>query len=359
MKKTISFLLPGSGYNPVGGFKVVYEYANRFVKDGYDVNVIYPTINFPEEKKLRLRIYSHLKKIYHTFTKKYSCKKWFNLDDKVREYWVYSLNEKNIPSSDFIIATSWETAEYLDKYTTLDSVNKLYLIQHYENWSEDEIRLKKTWIAPLRKIVIAPWLQGIAEQLGKSSVLIENGLDFEYFKLLEPIEERNPLQLCMLYHELEWKGVNEGISAIEIVRKKYPDLKLDLFGVYDDPNLPDWVTYYKRPDKDVHIELYNKASIFVAPSHMEGFGLTAAEAMQCGCALACTDNGGYGVFCFHEKTALVSPVKDINALSENIIRLIEDKQLRFRISKQGYEHIQNFTWESAYSKFKSLIAFNN
>lgn len=74
---------------------------------------------------------------------------------------------------------------------------------------------------------------------------------------------------------------------------------------------------------------YNEAAVFVGPSHSEGFCLTPPEAMMCGCAVACTDIGGYTVCCKHDRTALVSPVRNPERLAENIIRLIEDDDLRF------------------------------
>ena len=55
------------------------------------------------------------------------------------------------------------------------------------------------------------------------------------------------------------------------------------------------------------------------------------------------------------ETALVSPVRDVEALATNIIRLIEDDNLRFRIAEAGNRNIQQFTWENAYSKLKALI----
>ena len=33
----ITFILPRTGEEPIGGFKVVYEYANRLAKDGYHI----------------------------------------------------------------------------------------------------------------------------------------------------------------------------------------------------------------------------------------------------------------------------------------------------------------------------------
>ncbi len=36
--KSVTFLLPKGAEHPVGGLKVVFEYANRFAADGYIVH---------------------------------------------------------------------------------------------------------------------------------------------------------------------------------------------------------------------------------------------------------------------------------------------------------------------------------
>lgn len=43
-KKKIIILLPCLAWSPVGGFKVVYEYANRLVAVGHEVTIVYPLI---------------------------------------------------------------------------------------------------------------------------------------------------------------------------------------------------------------------------------------------------------------------------------------------------------------------------
>jgi len=352
---TITFLLPGPGNKPIGGAKVVYEYANRLVNDGYTVNIAYPTLMLPKEMSLFNVFIRVLRYFYYIVMNKYKCSSWFSLDDKINEKWVWTLSEKCIPKSDVVIATSWRTAVYLNEYKNTKS--KFYLIQGYENWDNyDEKRLIETWKYPIVKIVIAPWLQEIGKKLGEETNLVENGFNFDYFKLSNKIETRNPNNLCMLYHKNENKGISDGFAAIEIARQKYPQITLNLFGVPSKPkNLPDWVNYYQKPNREEFNNLYNQSAIYVAPSHTEGLCLTVGEAMQCGCAVACTDIGGYTVLCCNEKNALVSPVKNPSALANNIIRLIEDQSLKNAIAKNGNENIRRFTWESAYFKFKNIL----
>ena len=63
------------------------------------------------------------------------------------------------------------------------------------------------------------------------------------------------------------------------------------------PALPDWIEYHHDPKQEVIVELYNEASIWLQASVLEGFGLTALEAMACGAALVTTDCGGYTRLC--------------------------------------------------------------
>lgn len=78
MKKKITFLLPGIANRPIGGYKVVYEYANRLVNDGFAVNIIYPAYMHMEGDTPMLRCLKFLKAVVRylccLITRRYSCR---------------------------------------------------------------------------------------------------------------------------------------------------------------------------------------------------------------------------------------------------------------------------------------------
>ena len=78
--------------------------------------------------------------------------------------------------------------------------------------------------------------------------------------------------------------------------------------------------------------------------------------MICGAALCCTDIGGFHLYAIHNKTALLSPVFDTEALAKNILRLINDNELRIKLAHAGNEYIRQFTWEKAFESFKSQLS---
>lgn len=355
MKKNVTFLLPEGSKKPVGGYKVVYEYANRLINDNYNVNIIFPATLLWKEQNLKNKI-KGIKRYFlgKIFKERYLPYKWFPLNKNIRLYWVPSLEEKYIPKSDYIFATACQTAEYLNKY--IKSSKKYYLIQGYENWAFSEERLLKTWKMPLKKIVIANWLGIIGNKLNEKTYLIINGLDFNKFGKDIDIEKRNPKNILILYHELEIKGFKYGLEALKIIKKKYEDIEINCFGVFKNPkNIPFWVNYYYSPSQNKLRELYNNASIFIGTSLGEGWGLTVCEAMQCGCAVVCTDVVGYNEFAFNEENALLSKSKNGEDLAKNIEILLENDTLRYKIANNGYKSIQKFTWEESYKNLKKLL----
>ncbi|MDR1848094.1 MAG: glycosyltransferase family 4 protein [Bacteroidales bacterium] len=354
--KKIAFLMPYAGKRPVGGFKVVYEYANRLVKDNYDVSVIYPASLLFKERSLGIKLRSLIRFVYYILTGDYKCKSWFVLDNRVKEKIVWCLSERFVPKADIFICTAVETSEYLARYKNVPYSNKFYLIQHFEAWFFSEQRVNNSYHLPLRKIVIAEWLEDIVKSAGEDCTLIHNGFDFNFFTQTIPPSRKDKYRVAMLYHILEWKGCDDAFKALDLVKAKHPALCVNIFGFPRRPKtLPDWYDYYQMPDKSTLVRIYNESAIFISASHGEGFSLTPPEAMMCGLALAVTDIGGFTVVCKQDKTALLSPVHCPELLAANINKLIEDDALRIRLAETAHTFIQSFTWENAYQKFLMLI----
>ena len=361
MDKKIAFLLPGRDVTPCGGYKIVYEYANRFAESGYEVTLVYPHIEHIFTKK---NMFIQIKNFGGFFIKwkwkgKLKAGEWFNVSSDVKKIFVFKLSNfflRKKLCSNKIIATAIETAYALNKLTFIPKQKKFYFIQDFEKWNgktNDDVY--DSYKFPLKKIVISPWLQEEVQKVGENSILIPNGFDFDYFKLTNPIENRPPYEVAMLYHKDDRKRCCDSIEAFKIVKQKIPQLHVTMFGTPEKPDLPEWFSYVRCPDKETHNKIYNNAAIFVAASKAEGMALPPAEAMICGAALCCTDIGGFALYAKNEETALVSPVFDIEKLAENILRLIQNDHLRIRIAKQGNEFIQQFTWEKAFSLFKKVI----
>lgn len=354
MIESITFVLPGYGGAPVGGVKVVYEYANCLVARGYIVNIVHPAQSYrgaPRGSCLK----SYIRFGQRALDKSYLPTRWFELDPRVRVQWVPSLAEKFIPDADAVVATAWMTAEWVAYYAARKGV-KYYLIQHFENWAGPEERVLKTWCLPLRKIVISRWLGEIAERMGEDYIYIPNGLDFDKFGIDTAIEDRDASHVMMLYHEQPWKGSKDGLQALEMVRRKCPNLRVSLFGVPRARDLPHTVRYFRMPGQEALRDLYNSAAIFLAPSWAEGWGLPPAEAMMCGAAVVATDIGGHREYASDNATALLGPAKNPESLAENVLKLIQNPRRRIQLAHSGNENIRQFTWARACDRLEQALS---
>jgi glycosyltransferase involved in cell wall biosynthesis len=322
----------------------VYEYANRLSIRGHQVTVVHPALCQKHSGPLEFAR-SMLRYLYRKTIAGYKPQKWFQAEPTVRLLWVPFPSARFIPNGDAVIATAWQTAEWVAAYPASKGM-KGYLIQQFENWHGMDERVTATWKLPLRKFAISQWLLDFAKSLGVEAQYQPNGLDFQKFGLTKAPENRNGCTVMMLYHSAEDKGSADGLKALAIVHEQIPELHATLFGTPREPaNLPPWIQYHRCPDQKVLRDLYNSNAIFVTPSRTEGWALPPAEAMMCGAALAATDIGGHRGYAIHEETALLSPPKAPELLAANILRLIREDSLRVKLATAGHEYIQQFTWE--------------
>lgn len=349
----INIILPALPKYPVGGYKVLFEYANKMAEDANDVCIYYPKRLKPEKIRKNFIFKLVFLVLKYFKIKTYFGSRWFKLNEKVKENFVYTLEEKYIRESDVIIATSWETAEWVGKYSQ-NKGKKLYLIQDFETWSGNKERIIETWKLPMQKIVIAKWLKEMINEIGEECIIIRNGLDHTTFGIDINIEDRIPYKISMLYHKLEWKGSKIGIEALNIVKKKIQNLEVDLFSTTKKTKeIPDWMNFHEKP-KNLR-KIYNESSIFISPSLTEGWGLPRAEAMQCGCATIISNVNGHNDYGTKDEHYLMVNPNDPEKLANLIIKLITDNNLRYNVSKLGNNIIQKFTWENSYIEIKKVF----
>ncbi|MFN0088092.1 MAG: glycosyltransferase family 4 protein [Blastocatellia bacterium] len=351
----ITFVLPMYLDVPSGGFKVVYEYANRLQARGHRVTLIHPrTI---ERAPGAVEAFKRFAWRYKIRLRDRPLVPWFPLHPGVRALLAPDLGAESIPPGDAIFATAFETS-FPVYACPADRGRKFYLIQSYEEWNGPKEKVRESWRLPLRKVVVSRRLMAHARELGvgESTVLIPIGLDFSQFRATTPIDRRPTLRVGMVAHPNELKGMRDGIAALEMARAEIPDLRAVLFGTPPrDAAIPAWMDYLQRPAPERMVSLHNSCRIFLHPSRAEGWGLPAAEAMACGCALVSADNGGVHEFATDEVSALIAPIKSPPELARRIVRLLRDDELRQRIARAGAEQVGQFTWDRAVDQLEQLF----
>ncbi len=95
--------------------------------------------------------------------------------------------------------------------------------------------------------------------------------------------------------------------------------------------------------------LYNAASLFVFPSLFEGFGLPPLEAMACGTPVVCSSAASLSEVV--GEAALTHGPEDTAALAKNMLRALEDGELRSCLRRAGLQRAARYTWAAAADAF--------
>jgi glycosyltransferase involved in cell wall biosynthesis len=180
------------------------------------------------------------------------------------------------------------------------------------------------------------------------------GIDTDRFYCRTPPSDRPPT-VGFAYRIQAYKGMADLMPALAQVHEQWPDVVIRCFGKTDGGVMPSWVESLGYIDDDELRNFYNWCAIFVLPSHYEGWGLPAAEAMACGAAVVTTNSGGTADFAVHERNALVVEPRCSDALSLAIIRLLEDPNLRYRLATAASGAATEMTWEATASATRAIL----
>jgi len=346
----ITFVVPFTFLT--GGIRVIAELCCQLKRMGHSATMVSPRMRY-KDKSVSIR---YLK------TARYFLLRRFSLDPigyykDCKIMMVPEISDSYVPDADVVFATAYRTAYWVNALSDSKG-EKYYYIQHYEVWGDARKEdVDATWKMPLKKIVIAPWLKELGEEKFGERIygLIPDGINRDLFFNRAKVFH-DPVVLGMIYREnLEWKGMDDGFRAIDIVREKYPQVRVLILGDGRNPKIPAYAEYRVGKRQRRVREFYSDCDIFIFPSWYEGFGLPPMEAMACKCAVASTDVGAVGHYGIDGRTVLLSQPRDPEALAANICRLIQDRALLRKISFAGHEHISRFTWERAAEQLVGVL----
>jgi glycosyltransferase involved in cell wall biosynthesis len=108
--------------------------------------------------------------------------------------------------------------------------------------------------------------------------------------------------------------------------------------------------------EEAKIALYRSARVFVNPSEKEGWGLTVVEANACGVPVVASDSPGLRDAVLHERTGLLVPHGDVEALASAIVRLLQDRAAWGRLRAGGLEWARTFSWDGVTDHVERMIA---
>lgn len=184
----------------------------------------------------------------------------------------------------------------------------------------------------------------------------------DVFKIIDSNQERT--DLVYFGNVTEVKDLPTIITAFEIVKKTYPEIKLHIIGNIWDQNTQNKIdsSAYKKdiilhgflPMNSYLNEELNKKLIFLNSSKLEGQCVAVYDAALSGCALCLPNIMSFiGVF---KNTALFHEIKNYNQLAKNITLYIQNPNLIAQHTKECVRMIKiKYSPEEIEPKIKNLI----
>ncbi len=161
------------------------------------------------------------------------------------------------------------------------------------------------------------------------------------------------------------KGIFDLIDIWDRVTKKMPKSTLAIIGSGEkklEKRLKDSVIE-KNLQKNIDIlgfledkkafGLLKSSKVFVLSSHEEGFGISILEAMECGKPCVVWDLPVYRSI--YKKGMVRVREGDINAFAGEVTKLLKDKSLRNKISKDAKEQAGEYSWDKISKREEQLI----
>ncbi len=189
------------------------------------------------------------------------------------------------------------------------------------------------------------------------------GVDFSRFDLGKKATYRNEIYKKYSIPETDLvfgfvgrinqdKGLNELIEAFQKISSGNSNVHLMLVGNIDKNKQPQeenlrWAQQstqiiFTGAVNDVPIYM-SAFDVLVHPTYREGFGMVLQEAAALKVPIITTDIIGPGEFIQRDKTGLLVPAKDADALREAMLKLLNDSELRKTLAQNCYEYTkQNF-----------------
>jgi glycosyltransferase involved in cell wall biosynthesis len=202
----------------------------------------------------------------------------------------------------------------------------------------------------------------------KISLFYENGISSSFLTSQPKTRANSKVNLLFVGRLVPYKGADMLIEAIGQLEQSTQD-KISLVIVGDgseksslearvnELNLSEIIKFTGWVHQEETRLYYQKADIFCFPSIREFGGAVVLEAMACGLPCIVANNGGIGEYVTEETGFKIEPISReylTYELSKKIKTLVEDEELRIKMSAKSIERVKEFTWENKAEKIVEI-----
>lgn len=367
----IAFVCPYFDPAIDGPKQVIKELASRLIKDGNEVHVY--TSDWDKSKRIKVKEETvegmKVHRCYHIF--------------RVANFVTFfpSVFSKLLKEDFDIIHTHVTGHPHVFLASVAAKIKKVKLIHtthcpwtdSYRSVAGDlwkpisyNIFMRLSYKLSDKIIAITPWeIQFIEKCGGKNKIIvIPNGVDNIFFKKIKPNDFKKNYKIknkiVLFFGRFNvTKGPEKFVlAAKEIIKERK---NIDFMMVGPDEGMKSKIIKLIGNNKNIILldpikdrkkvaEMYQASEVYVLPSFREGVPLTLFESFASGLAVVASPVNGIPYEMEDKKNGFFCDYGDIDCLKKNVLKLVDDNNLRDKISKNNIKKAQNYKWDDIYKK---------
>lgn len=235
---------------------------------------------------------------------------------------------------------------------------KKVILNYRSGEAEDHLRCWPRTAVPIMKladelIVPSPYLVDVFRKFGLRAIPIANVIDPDLFKF----RQRKPLLPIFLSNRNFYPLYNVAciVRAFAIIQQKFPEAKLTIAGGGSQRvSLEALVRELKLRNVEFSgpiapgkmNSLYDDAHVYLNSSNIDNMPGSILESFASGLPVVSTNAGGIPYIVTHERTGLLVPKNDHEAMASRAIQLLESPEFAESIARNAHEECRAYTWEA-------------
>jgi len=354
--------------------QVMYELAQRQVKDGHEVHVYCCDSDKNKILKKKYEVIEgiHVHRLPYWFRLSYNTFIWPALLWRFKE--KFDIVHTHVSGHAYILFTG-----ILSKIKGFKHIHTTHCpwtdtsfrpIQTKPFLLLNDLVFNKISFKYVDKVIaITPWelstLHKYIKNKNKISV-IPNGTDSILFKTVKNNKFKKNHKIKEKYIVLFFGRLNptkgpENLAKAAInITKKRKDIAFVWIG--PDEGKADEVQALIKPYKNMHYlgpirgkeniaEMFQASDVYALPSYREGLPLTLFEAMASKLPIVASPVNGVPYEMKEPENGFFANYGDIKKLEENILRLIDNPKLRKQIAENNYKKSLDFDWDNIHKRY--------
>ena len=179
----------------------------------------------------------------------------------------------------------------------------------------------------------------------------------------KPLKFKNPT-LVVISRLLAYKQVDKVISALNLLKKDFPEIKLVVIGEGPERKklekqilalgLKKSIKFYQQLPESKLIEILAKSQTLVHPSIIEGFGIVLVEAAAVGTPFVAANIPTSASLAKKLNSGIIVKQKNSDKIAQAIKKLLKDNHFYLKKQKAGIINAKKFFWEKLTQETKRV-----